>query len=122
MPAPASYKPPGDRSGQGSTAALRYLMEDLRRKPLPTRPRVLQADSAHSMIIGPVMERGQNIKPGARVTLAGVAHELTVRVVAGEFAYCEWTEAGELKQGTFTLASLSPLPEPPRAAEPSITR
>lgn len=68
------------------------------------------------------MERGNHIKPGARVTLAGLTHELTVRVVAGEFAYCEWTEAGELKQGTFALASLSPAPEPPRTPAPSITR
>lgn len=74
------------------------------------------------MIIAPVMERGLNIKPGARVTLAGGAHELTVRVVAGGFAYCEWTEAGELKQGTFALSSLSPVPEPPRTPAPSVMR
>ena len=114
MPSPASYNPPGNRSGHGAASVLHYLMEDLRRKPLEGRPRVLQASDAHSMIIGPVMERGgplkNELKPGSKVILAGLRHELTVRVVAGGFAYCEWTDGGELKQGTFDLASLSPAP------------
>jgi hypothetical protein len=86
----------------------------LRHKPLPPRPHVLQASDAHSMIIGAVMERGkplnQHLKPGSKVVLAGHRHELTVRVIAGGFAYCEWTDGGELKQGTFDIASLAPAP------------
>ena len=78
------------------------------------------------MIIGPVMERGHplknELKPGSKVYLAGLQHELTVRVIAGGFAYCEWTERGVLKQGTFDIASLSPAPASDRDERTPFTR
>jgi hypothetical protein len=127
MPASASYDPPGHRSGHGAASVLRYLREDLRRKPLAAAcARVLQPIDAHSMIIAPVMERGSPLnnefKPGSKVTLTGLRHELTVRVVAGGFAYCEWTDGGELKQGTFDIASLSPAPTAERNENTPSTR
>ena len=78
------------------------------------------------MRIGPVMERGHplknELKPGSKVHLAGLQQELTVRVVAGGFAYCEWTDRGELKQGTFDTASLSPAPPVEPGDKTPVTR
>lgn len=36
---------------------------------------------------------------------------MTVRVVVGDSAYCEWLEDGQRRQGTFLLAALTPAPD-----------
>lgn len=51
-------------------------------------------------------ENRKVIRPGMQVILAGGATPLTVRVVSGHHAYCEWFEGTQVRQGTFEVTAL----------------
>ena len=47
-------------------------------------------------------------RSGDRVVLESGGPTLTVRVVSGDHAYCEWLVGTERRHGTFALVSLVP--------------
>lgn len=48
------------------------------------------------------------IKAGMRVTLKNGGPPMTVVVVSGDQAYCEWFTGSRSEQGTFALGTLQP--------------
>jgi uncharacterized protein YodC (DUF2158 family) len=67
------------------------------------------------MTIAP-MVMGQ-LGTGAFVALKSGGPSMTIRVIVGDTALCEWFEQGRLKQGTFRLDTL--VPAPPASVDPT---
>lgn len=54
-------------------------------------------------------DKHDEFRDGTRVVLKSGGPVLTVRVVSGDQAYCEWFVGMERRQGTFALVTLRPL-------------